>query len=417
MTNEEQKPAAIQPQKSELPLVPDYVAAEVFLENSGFFTPASKIIKGIFTKEKQLGEKTTGDGVKKLIKVTISANHERGLPITSDLDYYRAFLKVCDDLHDGSGQFQLPIKVGSKHIATLAGKSWGKKTQHEVREWFERMTLTGIKGAVYRAKNKNFEDGFVGTVFSQVILRGKPLKGGNLADTNYVWPAPWWLSNYYYRYVRPIDLNFYRQLRKPIAKALYSLLEVGWYAAGGKSYAKTYRDVCAEFLLTEHRYEAQIRQQLDPAHQELKKLHFLKEWNYSRSADDSTFVITYYPGDKFFHDQAAREGRRQVAQQIDQKFKQRIEKKPKAESPYLIHEIIRITGDQHSTPYFRKVIQELPEGTLWTILSETKQAALEGRVKTTAAQYFTDLAERELAKVKAAANQISIFPPSNKSKS
>ena len=51
------------------------------------------------------------------------------------------------------------------------------------------------------------------------------------------------------------------------------------------------------------------------------------------------------------------------------------------------------------------------------ILSETKQASLEGRVKTTAAQYFTDLAERELEKARAERNQLGIFPSTNKSKS
>ena len=55
------------------------------------------------------------------------------------------------------------------------------------------MTLT--EGAIYRAKKKNFDDGFVGTVFSQVVMTGETLRNGKPANTNYVWLSPWFLSN------------------------------------------------------------------------------------------------------------------------------------------------------------------------------------------------------------------------------
>src|SRR5215510_7810489 len=84
--------------KAELFAVPDYISVEVFLENSGFFTPSSKRVRGIYTKEKVVGEKPYPDGTTRVIKTKISANYELGLPITSDFDYYRAFLKVCDEM-------------------------------------------------------------------------------------------------------------------------------------------------------------------------------------------------------------------------------------------------------------------------------------------------------------------------------
>src|SRR5258706_6179571 len=108
-------------QKAIVSTVPDYIMTEVFLENTGYFTPSSKRIKGIKVKEKILAEKVTLDGTKKAIKVTVSANAQLGLPITSDLDYYRAFLKICDELVDKDGRFDLPIRVPSKRLATLAG--------------------------------------------------------------------------------------------------------------------------------------------------------------------------------------------------------------------------------------------------------------------------------------------------------
>ena len=81
-------------------ITPEYIPAEVFLENMGFFTPSSKRIKGIYVKEKKVGEKIDSDGARHTLKIEISANHKLGLPVTSDLDYYRAFLKICDEVVD-----------------------------------------------------------------------------------------------------------------------------------------------------------------------------------------------------------------------------------------------------------------------------------------------------------------------------
>jgi len=101
-----------------------------------------------------------------------------------------------------------------------------------------------IEGEIYRAKTKGFRR-FGGPLFSQHILVGERMRGGKVADMNLVWPAPWFLSNFYYRYVRPIDLLFHQRLRKPIAKTLYPILDTGWYAADGREYAKRYEDLCA----------------------------------------------------------------------------------------------------------------------------------------------------------------------------
>lgn len=217
-----------------LALVPEYIPAEVSLENLGFFTPSSKRIKNIYVKEKVLGEKIGPDGVKRTVKATIRASGGLGLPITSDLDYYRAFLKICDEVADAQGRLHMPIIVPTAKLLRYAGKQENAKRWKEVQEWFERMTLTGIIGGVYRAKQKHYDDGFVGTLFSRVVITGGEMRNGETAQTNYVWVAPWFLANYFHHHLRPIDLTFHQRLWKPIAKALYPLLETGWYASGGK---------------------------------------------------------------------------------------------------------------------------------------------------------------------------------------
>jgi hypothetical protein len=165
-------------------ITPEYIPAEVFLEIMGFFTPSSKRIKGIYVKEKRVGERIDHDGTRHALKVEISANHKLGLPITSDLDYYRAFLKICDEVVDHNGRFHLPIAVPTKKILRYAGKGESKKAWEEVRRWFDRMAGTLVKGAVYQAKSKGYSLSFTGSVFSQVIVTGERLKSGLPAETN-----------------------------------------------------------------------------------------------------------------------------------------------------------------------------------------------------------------------------------------
>jgi hypothetical protein len=262
------------PSSAEMTAIP----AEVFLENLGFFTPSSKRIRGIYTKEKLIGERREADGTTRLIKTKISANHELGLPITVDFDYYRAFLKILAETLEREGRLRLPLVLPTKQLLRYTRKAEGIKTRREVRAFLKKMALTGIEGSVYQAKLHDFTEGFVTTVFRQVVVRGETLRHGRIADTNYVWPAPWFLANYLRGYVRQVDLEFHNRLRKPIAKALYPLLATGWYASGGQPYEKRYGALCAEFLLIMHQALSLVKQQLDPAHKELQAQHFLDTW-------------------------------------------------------------------------------------------------------------------------------------------
>jgi hypothetical protein len=389
--------------EAEYPTVPDYIQAEVFLETVGFFTPSSRRIKHHLVKEKTLVERANPDGTMYEIKTTISANALFGLPITSDLDYYRAFLKICDEIVDRDGRFHLPIAIPTRALIRYAGKAENARERKEIRAWIRRMTLTGIIGGIYQAKSKDYSDGFVGTLFSQAYVRGERMRNGKIAEMNYIWPAPWWLSNFFYRYLRPLDYNFHQRLRKPIAKALYPILETGWYASGGKPYTKSYRDLCTEFLLAEHRHLSLVKQQLEPAHHELQREQFLANWQYRKATNKISkhdFIVTYIPGHKFFEDQQARKARQQLAEQLTRVRKQL--SGPQQEltggEQTLLEEILAVCGDAGNQAAYRKVIREHPEGLLWMAISETRQASRERRVTKTRGAYFMatvkDLAAR-----------------------
>ncbi len=392
-------------------VLPDYIAAEVFLENSGFFTPSSKRIKRILVKEKKIGEVENPDGTKRDLKARFSANALLGLSITSDQDYYRAFQKICYELVDQQGRLYPPIKIPTKRLIRYAGKPYSTQSRREVRDWFRRMTATLIEGGIYQKRHNDFEEGFIGTLLSEVVIKGQRMQDGKLADTNFIWPAAWWLSNYFYRNVRPIDFNFHYRLQKNISKSLYPLLETGWYATNAenlrqwqkansngtptdkirwRSYNKDYAALCDEFLIASHASLSRIQQQLDPAHTELQHEKFLKKWEYNRSSDGKSWVIRYYPGDKFFTDQKARLERFSFSEQ--RALQTRLPFSDHQE--YLVEAILEVCNDEENKGSYYKIVQEYEEGLIWMAISETRQASIEGRITRTRGAYFTDTIKR-----------------------
>ena len=88
-----------------LPAILEHIPAEVSFENIGYFTPSSKRIKGITTKEKVVAERTNPDGTAAVLTVQIIGTGKYGLPTTSELDYYRALPEILDEITDQTARF------------------------------------------------------------------------------------------------------------------------------------------------------------------------------------------------------------------------------------------------------------------------------------------------------------------------
>ena len=220
---------------------PDYIPAEVSLETIGYFTPSSKRIKHILTKEKILTEKLGSDGVKVALKVAIIASGKYGLPNTSDLDYHRGFLKFLDELVEEAGDIPEPLRLPAKPIIRYAGKTirggkaatrltHSKKTGkpitvthnptiEEFKDWIRRGHHTGITGYLYDAATGDYVEVGDEPLFRKYRLRGQLMENGQLAETNYVWLASWFRANYH-RYRRTIDFALHRRLQTHCQVAL-----------------------------------------------------------------------------------------------------------------------------------------------------------------------------------------------------
>jgi len=388
-------PEPVRPQPQLLaPLEP--IPAEVAFEHIGYFTPTSRRLKGITTKEKVIAERTNADGTRTVLTIRIIGTGSYGLPTTSDLDYYRAFLKLLDDLTDQTGQLPDPISIATKTLLRYAGKQASAREFRAVTDWIRRSHYTGIQGFYYDAATGDYVEIGDEPLFPRYRIRGQRLDNGDMATTHYVWLASWFRANYLHHYLRPIDLAFHRRLRKPIAKSLYPLLELGWYATDGRPYTKSYHDLCQEFLLHESRHLSRIKQQLDPAHYELAQERFLERWEYRPAAQGQTWIVTYYPGQKFFADQRAREARRQLAARIAHGATPLTLSQPSPSEPLLplLADILAVCGDLQNQAAYQKVLRDYPEGLIQMALAETRQAQQEGRIRKTRGAYFMDTLQR-----------------------
>jgi hypothetical protein len=285
----------------------DYVAAEQNLETLGYFsaryyrppmdgTQLSKVI-------------TVSEG--RRIEIVPSAKY--GLPNAEDLDFYRAFLKICDEraewAKDEEGKYhpQLPSPVGfsSRELIAKAGRHKNDRNMVAARNWMKRLNATVIHGELYDARAKSF-DVQIGLepLFKRFVSVGERLPNGQLAAQNYVWLSDWFLRNYFFFYTRRLDLNFHNRLHHAISKTLYPLLDNGWFASNGAPYTKNYNDLCAILDIKEHTQLSRVRHQLDASNEELMREQFVAKYDYPmRPGGEWTGNVRWWPGSKWLFDQ------------------------------------------------------------------------------------------------------------------
>jgi hypothetical protein len=298
----------------------EYIAAEQNIESIGYFsatysrrsitdTRASKVI-------------TFADNR----KIEILPSTKYGLPNAEDLDFYRAFLKICHErvrlvkVESGARVVyhpELPVPIGfsSREITVKANKKWSGRTNKAVREWIERLNATTIHGAIFSAKEQRYDVGIgLEPLFRQYVHVGHVMTDGQFAPQNFVWPAQWFIDNYYHLYTRPIDLKFHHRLTCSIAKALYPLLDSGWFASNGSPYTKRYTDLCTVLDIQVYKQLSRVQQQLDPSQNELVHEKFLASYDYPLDEHGQwTGTIRWWPGPKWLYDQEKRGRRKQVS--------------------------------------------------------------------------------------------------------
>jgi hypothetical protein len=298
----------------------DYVPAEQNLETLGYFSARHK---RRYPVDRQTSKVVT---ISSSRRIEIIPSGKYGFPNSEDLDFYRAFLKICDEQativreeRDGRVSYHprlpSPLGFGTRELIAKAGREKSAREIIAVREWIERLNSTVIHGELFDAKRQQFNAKIgLEPIFRRFVHFGHQMDTGEIATMNYVWLADWFLDNYFYHYVRPVDLKLHQRLTRPIAKALYPVLDNGWYAANGGPYTKRYQDLCTLLDIQVFQQMSRVQQQLDPSHEELVREEFLGSYEYVQDDQGKwTGMIRCCPGPKWFWDQEQKKQRKYVS--------------------------------------------------------------------------------------------------------
>jgi len=296
------------------PMPTVFTKVEKSLASLGFFTPSSRRIKE--QKNKRIDFTREVDGKRVGVSAEIIPSAMFGLPVTADQDKWLALQRIITDQLWSDGKLANPIRFKSADLLRLLNDSTKSgKNYKEVGEWLDVMSSTTIfsDGVVYAANKKRFaRDRF--RVFDRAVSVGKELDDGTIADANYVWLSAWQLENMNEKFVLPIDLEAYRELKNHISKALVPHLQI-WLFASHKvgSFTKRYDELCELFALKQYRAPSLILRQLKPSLDELTQHEYLAKWQIEKTVDRKAYKITFFHGAKFHRDRRRRIERKNPA--------------------------------------------------------------------------------------------------------
>ena len=390
-------------------LTPEVIRSEVNLLVFPFFALSRK---GLKQKTKTEYRAVVQRGERRVeILWRVSSSSEYGYPGPFDQRVHKAIEEIINEMpypiRNPIG-FSLYDLCRRMQLSTSGGSDYRK-----IKESLERIVATTVKsrGTFYVKGRKQWIDD-VFHIYDRVVFRGERLPDGRIADRNYLFLNSWYLENLNARYVRPLDYTFYKSLRSNIAQRLYELLGVKFYGlirAGYTSIGYRYSTLCQLLPLTRQRYLSRARQILDPAHEELLRAGFLAEvrWGEAASVEDGDreetgtgdgdWLITYVPGGR------ARAEVEQYAlapvevlegQDDAWKLPFELDAERRAEVEALVDEILRVTQDPGSRPFYRRVARLCPPELIYRVLSELRDEERRGRIRLSKGAAFTDKIKR-----------------------
>lgn len=325
----------------------------------------------------------------------VSSNPKYGFPGPFDKKVHKAIEWIISRKEPPISN---PVRIGSLYriakIMDLESFEAGGKTYKAIKEALERLIATTVKsrGAYYsKEKQRWIEDVF--HLFDRVVFEGEELSDSRVADTNCLFLSSWYLKNLNSRYVKPLDYHYYKSLESTIAARLYELLGVKFFGLPkGQPFLRyRYSTLCQLLPIARQEYLSWARQNLDPAHKELQKTRFLKEYRWEEVQDParengpSDWYIYYYPGTR-----AREEIRKAHLLSRGPNAATTEHQQSTAQKELLVKDILQVTGDPHSRPFYWKIAREVPEHVIRQALSETKTADKAGRADNPA-KYFTYL--------------------------
>ncbi|RKY02964.1 MAG: hypothetical protein DRJ51_05895 [Thermoprotei archaeon] len=290
---------------------------------------------------------------------TVSADPSYGLPRAFDWQVFRAIEFLISDMPK---PVENPITFSFYDLCRKMRINTSGANYESIKNSIRRIKSTTIRSErAYYLKEKGrritTEVGF--SFYDMYVFINERLPDGTVADTNYLWLNPYYLSNINHSYVKPLDPDYYWSLRRLVSRRLYEILSVKFYGVPDPEIPlkQSYAGLCEVIRLTPQKYLSWARRTLDPAHDELVKTGFLKsvEWRKDGRKPGSWFIL-YTPGPRAISEiERARKGK--VSPPLPQLSQDQREVIEELELRGVAPKIARRLAIEHDPEKIREVIE------------------------------------------------------------
>jgi len=287
-------------EKQEINL-PKVINSEVNLLVFPFFALSTKTLKKKLETEYRDIVKRGNQKIE--ILWNVSANPKYGYPGLFDREVHKVIEQIITETLRKNSKIENPVALGSLYnlCKRMGIKKFGGREYKKIKEALERIGATRIKseGTFYQ-KNKKQWISRSFSLYDGVIFKGEQLEDGRIADTNLLYLSDLYLQNLNSFYIKPIDYNYLKSLKSKIASRLYEILGVKFYGLRNKRedfICYRYSKLCQLLPITPFKQISRAKQQLDPAHEELKKTEFLSDYQWDKNSGRN-WLIYYWPGER-----------------------------------------------------------------------------------------------------------------------
>lgn len=240
-----------------------------------------------------------GEGGKRIRREWVVSGSDRyGLPLAIDNDVLMALMAIGKEQN-----FDTPkIHFSRYRLCKMMKWSDAGSNYKRIEEAFDR-----LKGSSIKAKNAFWDNDRKGYVTKNFGIIDEyelfdSARRQNVEQDSFPFSYVI-LSHTFYQsiksgYIKALDTKIYFKLKNAIAKRLYRYLDKKRYDGKRKFEINLFTLAEVHIGLQKTKYASHIREKLDPAHEELVQIGFLKGAEYQRTADQKSEKVIYTFGRK-----------------------------------------------------------------------------------------------------------------------
>lgn len=286
------------------------IRAEVNLERFPFFSPADtpKDSRLVYT----ISREQVFNGVKMEMEWKVLAHPHYGFPSRFDRDVYRALQQIIwEDGIPDDGVLLLPSFARLLRIMMVDPSQYTTRCSgwyyERIVESFKRMKTTVVesRNALYlKGRRQWVTDTF--SLIDRYVQKGDVLEDQTVAQEHRIYMSSWYLENMRAKYIKPLDVGFYFQLRRSVSRALFAYLDLCFHRfAENEVFEIEYGRLCEQLMLVPQKKRSLLMGSLGPAHQELLESGYLSLAECQPLVAGHGFKLRYSPGPRYWQNRPA----------------------------------------------------------------------------------------------------------------